>query len=59
MPYWYRKTHSGFSAARRWARRTAPLDPSDPGDSMISAPHNWRSWRRSMETLVGITTLRW
>ena len=46
-------------AASRWAIRTAPLDPSDPGDSMISAPHSSSSWRRSIETLVGITTLRW
>ena len=39
--------------------RTAPFDPSLPGDSMISAPHSSRSWRRSTETLVGMTTLRW
>src|SRR6516165_1386327 len=38
--------------------RTAPLDPSDPGDSMISAPHSSRSCRRSTETFVGITTFR-
>ncbi len=35
--------------------RTAPLEPSTPGDSMISAPQSSRSWRRSTETLVGMT----
>ena len=37
--------------------RTAPFEPSLPGDSMISAPHSSRSWRRSTDTLVGMTTL--
>ena len=37
--------------------RTAPLEPSVPGDSMISAPHSSSSWRRSGETLVGMTAL--
>src|SRR5580658_7172098 len=43
----------------RWARRTAPFDPSDPGDSMISAPHTSSSCRRSTDTFEGSTTLRW
>ena len=30
-----------------------------PGDSMISAPQSSRSWRRSTDTLVGMTALRW
>ena len=38
--------------------RTAPLEPSVPGDSMISAPHSSRSWRRSSDTLVGMTTFK-
>ena len=33
----------------------APLDPSAPGESMISAPNSAATWRRSMVTLSGIT----
>ena len=36
------------------------MEPSAPGESMISAPKTWRSWRRSVVTLSGITTVsRW
>ena len=55
--YWYRNTHSGWSTARLLARRTAPLEPSAPGESMISAPNTSSSWRRSTDTLSGSTTL--
>jgi len=35
----------------------APLDPSEPGESMISAPQDSSSWRRSTETFSGRTIL--
>ena len=44
-------------SASACARRTAPFDPSAPGDGMISAPNTSSSWRRSIDTFSGSTIL--
>ena len=56
LPYWYGITKRGSAAASCLASATAPLEPSSPGESMISAPNSSSSWRRSRVTLAGITT---
>ena len=46
-----------ISLARRCAIRTAPFEPSSPGDEITSAPMISSNWRRSGETFSGRTTL--
>ena len=55
LPYWNRKAYSGDSLASRSAIRTAPFDPSSPGERMISAPKISSSCRRSIDTFSGST----
>src|SRR5262245_8533045 len=48
----------GSFSASSIARRTAPFEPSSPGDSTISAPYRRRSRRRSAVTFAGTTQVR-